>query len=256
MKRIYLLMILFVAAIGNVNAQRTINLEVTLVKPTSTQTIERGVAVDLLAVVKNLGPDSLKLTDSTLWWWTLSGSPLPFPIGQSNGTYWNRFNRSLKVNDTFQLNYPGRSFGYSQGVDSNRTLCINAYPNFDGGGNDTIADNAQANNRSCVTLKFKYGWPADVSETILGIAGENKAIVYPNPASVEANIAIQMGAIADVTIRVTDLTGRTVLSKEMGRLEIGEHTLPLNVSNLQTGVYLYQIQMGNNISSGKMMIAK
>ncbi|HEY9177361.1 MAG TPA: T9SS type A sorting domain-containing protein [Flavipsychrobacter sp.] len=255
MKRIYLLMILFVAAIGNVSAQRSINLEVTLVKPTASTIIEVGKSVDMLAVIKNLGPDSLKMSDSTLWFWTLSGTPLPFPIGSNQGTFWNRFNRSLKVNDTFHLNYPGRSFNYSQTVDSNRRLCINAIPNFDGGGNDTISDPALANNSDCVNLMFKKS-PVGIAEAILTVAGENKALIYPNPASNEANIAVKMSYYSEVTVRVMDIAGRTVMVRDMGKLEIGDHIMPFDVSSLQNGVYFYQVQMGNNVASGKLMIAK
>ncbi len=255
MKRIYLLMIVLVAAMGNAFAQRSINLEVTLVSPTASTVISSGTPVNMLAVVKNLGPDSLKVTDSTLWFWTLSGSPLPFPIGSNQGTFWNRFNESLMVNDTFHLNYPNRTFGYTQGVDSNRTLCINVLPNFDGGANDTINDPTTSNNRSCVTLMFKKS-TTGIAETILAEAGENKALIYPNPASAEANIAIKMNYFADVTVKITDIAGRTVMVKDMGKLETGSHDLKLNVGNLNNGVYFYQVQMGNNISSGKLMIAK
>ncbi|MCB0698735.1 MAG: T9SS type A sorting domain-containing protein [Chitinophagales bacterium] len=256
MKRIYLLMALLVSISFNTFAQRSINLEVTMTSPTASETIERDKSFNIRAVIKNLGPDSLKMTDSTLWYVTLSGSPISFTFGSQTGPYWLRYNRSLKVGDTMQMNFDNRVLNYKQGVDSNRTMCFNALPRWNGGGNDTINDPTLSNNSSCVTLKFKYGWPASVEELLITEAGKNAAAVYPNPASTQTNVAIKMEVKADVTVKVMDLTGRVVLANPTTNLEKGQHTMSLDVSRLQTGVYIYQVIMGNDVSSGKLSIAK
>lgn len=256
MKRIYLLFALLIAFSANTFAQRSIDLEVTLVSPTSSTVIEAGKSFNVRAVVKNLGPDSLKMTDSTLWFVTLSGQPLPFSIGGQQGTYWQRYNRTLQTGDTFHLNFDNRVLNYTQNVDSNRTMCFNVLPNFDGGGNDTISDPQLTNNSSCVTMMFKASFAASVEEALVTEAGSNKAVLYPNPASNKANIAVNMSYNADVSIRVMDLTGRVVLETTHENVTSGTHKFDLDINHLTTGLYIYNVKMGDHTSSGKFTVAK
>lgn len=255
MKKIYSLALLMMLAVGAF-AQRDINLEVTLVSPTASTTISAGNSFNILAVVKNLGPDSLRTTDSTLWFMSLSGQGLPFTFGSTTGVFWLRFNRSLKVNDTMQFNFPNRVLNYSQNVDSQRTMCFNALPTFDGGGNDTVADNDLTNNTSCVTLTFKANFASNVDEIFVSEAGVSEAVVYPNPANKFTNVHVNMAYNADVFVRVLDITGRTVLTTPAQFMEKGDHKIELDLQNLQSGMYIYQVQMGKDVASGKIMINK
>lgn len=255
MKRIYLLLVLLVAASTTTFAQRSINLEVTLVSPTSSQTIQNGTPVDIKAIVKNLGPDSLRMSDSTTWFMTISGTPVNFTFNGQTGAYWNRFNRSLKVNDTMHFTFNNRSLSYSQTVDSNRTICFVAVPNFDGGGNDTISDGTLSNNSDCVSVLFKAGSPSGIEEILITEAGVNKATIYPNPAHQTATVAVNMQYSADVEVALFDITGRQVLNTTES-LEKGTHEVALDINKLQTGIYIYKVKMGNNVSSGKLTVTK
>ncbi len=257
MKKIYSLVFVLLCAIG-ANAQRSIDLEVTLVSPTASTTVENGKSFDILAVVKNLtGPDSLKQAgDSILWFVTLDGSIMTFPVGGNNGTTWLRYNRGLMIGDTVHFNFPGRSISYSAATDQSRTLCFNALPQSNKGGNDTIGDPQINNNSGCATMTFKAGQPAGIAQTTIQEGARNVASMYPNPATTATNLSVTMHRAGQVTIRVYDVTGRTVLTQNYGQKVKGDYNLPVDLSALTPGAYIYQVQMGSNAASGNLTINK
>lgn len=255
MKKIYSLALIMLIAVG-ASAQRNINIEATISKPTSSTVIENGKSFDILVVVKNLGPDSLKMSDSLLMFWTLDGNALPFAIGGQTGTAFNLWNRSIKSGDTIQLNYPGRSLSYSLSADQSRTMCVNIFPRFYGGGADSIIDGTTSNNTDCVTMTFKAGNPASIGQTAVLEGARNTASIYPNPATAQTNLAVTMNKGGNVTVKVLDITGRTVLSQDLGYQAKGEHNLPINISTLAPGAYMYQAQLGDNMTSGKLSVTK
>lgn len=248
MKKIYSLALLMVLSVSAF-AQREIDLEITLVSPTSSQVITPSTQFSIDAVVKNLGPDALVATDSTLYFLTLSGSILPI----NNSPYRLRFNRTLNVNDTFHVTFNGLTLNYNQTVDSNRTLCFNALPRFYGGGVDTIADNDLTNNSGCVSMLFKAA-TTSVGQISATTNGLNSATIYPNPAQGNTTVNVNMANTADVYVKVLDVVGRTVMTTEKTSLTKGEHKINVDLSNLQPGLYIYQVNMGRDRSSGKLQV--
>lgn len=248
MKKIYSLALLMMLAVGAF-AQRTINFEVTLASPSASTVITPSTQFTIDAVIKNLGPDALVATDSTLYFLSLSGTILPI----NGGAYWNRWGKTLNVNDTFHVTFSGLTLNYNQTVDSNRTLCFNALPNFDGGGVDTIADNDLTNNSGCVTMLFKAA-STGVDEISGTLNGMSHASVYPNPTQGNTTVEINMASTGDVYVKVLDITGRTVLTTEKSRMAKGDHKIDLDLSSLQPGLYMYQVYMGSNKASGKIMV--
>lgn len=248
MKKIYSLALLMVLSVSAF-AQREINFEVTLASPTSSQVITPSTQFSIDAVIKNLGPDALVATDSTLYFLTLSGSILPINGGQ----YWQRWGKTLNVNDTFHITFNGLTLNYNQAVDSNRTLCFNAIPNFNGGGVDTIADNNMSNNSGCVSMLFRAA-TTSVGQISATTNGLNSATIYPNPAQGNTTVNVNMANTADVYVKVLDVVGRTVMTTEKTRLTKGEHKINVDLSNLQPGLYIYQVNMGRDKSSGKLQV--
>ncbi len=248
MKKIYSLALLMVLTVSAF-AQRTINYEVTLASPASSQVITPSTQFTIDAVIKNLGPDALVATDSTFYFLSLSGSYLPI----NGGVFWNRWGRTMNVNDTIHVTFSGLTLNYSQDVDSNRTLCFNAIPSFDGGGVDTIADNDLTNNSGCVTMLFKAA-TTSVGQITATTNGLSTASIYPNPAHGNTTVNVNMANTADVYVKVLDVVGRTVLTTEKSRLTKGEHKINVDLSNLQPGLYIYQVNMGRDKSSGKLQI--
>ncbi len=83
---------------------------------------------------------------------------------------------------------------------------------------------------------------------------------YPNPVlDGEFQLAFQLAEKSDVSVTLFALDGRTVLAQAGQGLE-GEHVMPLTVSQLAGGYYLYQAEVtnsqGTEVYRGKVMIAE
>jgi len=74
---------------------------------------------------------------------------------------------------------------------------------------------------------------------------------YPNPATSTVNVKFELKSAADVTIYVSDLVGHTISTVKASDLNIGEHVMQLNTSNLASGNYTYLIltSKGDGIAS-------
>ncbi|MBW7913441.1 MAG: T9SS type A sorting domain-containing protein, partial [Taibaiella sp.] len=80
--------------------------------------------------------------------------------------------------------------------------------------------------------------------------------VHPNPASQSFTIDLDMTNSHNVIIRVLDITGRTVLTQNRGKLSAGQHLMRLDTDQLQTGLYIYQVNIDGDVKSGKISISK
>ncbi|MBC7554456.1 MAG: T9SS type A sorting domain-containing protein [Taibaiella sp.] len=80
---------------------------------------------------------------------------------------------------------------------------------------------------------------------------------YPNPAVNETNVRFSIAESSDVTIDVMDINGRTVKSISAANLNVGEHTVAVDLTSLPSGEYLYLVRSnkGGGVAS-KFTIAK
>lgn len=65
--------------------------------------------------------------------------------------------------------------------------------------------------------------------------------LYPNPTKGDATLVFQLPTEENFVLRVFDMHGRMVLSREAIGTE-GENVLQLEMANAATGVYLIEIQ--------------
>jgi hypothetical protein len=79
---------------------------------------------------------------------------------------------------------------------------------------------------------------------------------YPNPFNRSTDIAYELANDADVSITVMDLTGRMVMNLKKGFQASGKHTIRLDASGLDAGVYFYTIQAGSYTQTKRMTVAK
>lgn len=255
MKRIYLLVILLAASVSGAFAQRTSDIQVTLTSPTTSTVLNPGGSFAVDAVIKNLGPDSIRQSsDSILWYMSIQNGLVNLTIGSQSGTTWLRYNKSLKVGDTFHISFPTLTpSGYSGQADSNRTFCFYAFPRGPQG--DTIADpNAtpisSSNNRACAT----FLWKKTVGIDDVQGYGQNNVRLFPNPAHDVANIAFDMQTPGAVTFKVFDVAGREVVKLNKGNMSSGKHYLSADISNLPNGVYVYQLYVGSDVTTGRLTV--
>jgi hypothetical protein len=77
--------------------------------------------------------------------------------------------------------------------------------------------------------------------------------VYPNPFSNEVNLTLNAETAKDATVTLTDLTGKTVLTKQI-KVEKGANQLKLETeSNLPSGTYMLTVQMGTERFTAKLL---
>lgn len=256
MKRIYLLMILFVAFAGNAIAQRMINIELTMQTPTAGYTIDSGVSFNTFVIVKNVGTVPTKTTDSILYIYTLGGNGIDFNGDQQADIYY-RTGMVLNQNDTFHIK---RSFsiGYTTQSNNDQTIDYCVVGAITNRSADSARDNVTANNSGCNSIKMKANYHPGVNvQTITGSDDVSKVNqVYPNPAANSSTIDLSLTHSHNVVIRVMDLQGRTVISNDRGKMEAGNYLLRLDTYTLQNGIYLYQVNIDGNVQTGKLTIAK
>lgn len=79
---------------------------------------------------------------------------------------------------------------------------------------------------------------------------------YPNPFNPSTNIEYSVPENGAVTLQVFDITGRLVSSLVNERKAVGEYSARFDARNLASGLYIYRLQVGNNVITKKMTLIK
>jgi hypothetical protein len=81
--------------------------------------------------------------------------------------------------------------------------------------------------------------------------------VYPNPAATTVNVSFELLTAQKVNVVITDITGKVVMMPTVGQsLSTGLHHISTDVSSLNNGIYLVQIQTSNGVKTSKICISK
>ena len=83
---------------------------------------------------------------------------------------------------------------------------------------------------------------------------EAQVVMYPNPVRSEAVVSFNMSDNANVSYQVYDLTGRMVMSQNMGRFTEGEQEIRINMENLGSGSYILRLNQGSASSCVKFLV--
>lgn len=70
--------------------------------------------------------------------------------------------------------------------------------------------------------------------------------LYPNPTNENINITLSLSESTNTILEIYDAQGKLVATPNLGNKAQGEHNLSINVSNLQSGLYLLKIIAGEN----------
>lgn len=69
---------------------------------------------------------------------------------------------------------------------------------------------------------------------------------YPNPITDGATISFQLLQQADVTLKITDISGRTVKEERIMNMDKGDKSIPISLGNgIASGSYFYQLEVAN-----------
>ncbi len=252
MKKIYSVLALAVGLSVSSQAQRLVDLQVTMSAPTTNATVTSGQSFNTTFVVKNVGSVSLKTTDTVLYGFAVDNSLLQFNNGGQTFTAFGRSGKALAQNDTMMFNI-SLTITFASTLNGTHNFCVVAVPSNHSA--DSVRDNITNNNQGCANVNFVGGTTGinDLSATLNESAVTN---VYPNPATTQVAFDVHMDGNDNVSLRIFDLTGRVVYEENKGRFTRGNHSITVNTANYVPGLYFYQVQMGEKVSTGKFTVAK
>ena len=76
----------------------------------------------------------------------------------------------------------------------------------------------------------------------------------PNPFSGNSTINYSLTEKSDVSFEVFDVTGSKVMELNEGVKTAGNHSIQINASNLNAGVYYYSVIAGDKRITKKMIV--
>jgi hypothetical protein len=94
-------------------------------------------------------------------------------------------------------------------------------------------------------------WPTDVPT----IANETKVLVYPNPASDYTVVGLDMQEAANVSVNITDATGRVVY-KNAQQVAAGRHDMPISTASMAAGLYNVTITTEKGSVTQRLSVVK
>ncbi len=79
---------------------------------------------------------------------------------------------------------------------------------------------------------------------------------YPNPFNSHIQLNYNLSVNTDVSFKVFDITGRSLVNIESKHMKIGDHSISVDATNWSTGVYLAQLTAGNVSKTVKLTCIK
>jgi hypothetical protein len=79
---------------------------------------------------------------------------------------------------------------------------------------------------------------------------------YPNPFNPSTTISYSIPFRADVTLRISELTGRTISKITFPNKSAGNHTFTFNAQDMSSGIYVYSIEAGGYRTSRMFTLIK
>lgn len=80
--------------------------------------------------------------------------------------------------------------------------------------------------------------------------------VFPNPAADQTTVSFELPNAADVTVTVTDLSGKTVYTNALANTAAGKHNVSINTAELAGGVYTVNFNANNTVVTKKLVVKK
>jgi hypothetical protein len=112
---------------------------------------------------------------------------------------------------------------------------------------------------------FEDDWPYWVVDTIIiflptaleqmeSVLSFNLKQNYPNPFNTETTINWQIAENSKVTLKVSDLVGRTVTILVDEQRPAGQYETQFNAASLPKGIYFCHLKAGKNVQTRKMIL--
>jgi|GEM_PF-4907235 len=234
MKKLYTIIALCALSLSAFSQGRSVDLAVDDIL--SPESIKSGVAIQVKAVLKNGGPDDLKMGDTLLYRAVLVNTP----------TQWLGVTvpRVLRMGDTIHVNMVINGYTFTGNVNNN--FCIQAIGANRSADSLKVEATTGANNSLCETV-----WYSDGTSSVFSLTGQlSDATVYPNPATTEATIRFTNPEAAEVSVEIMDISGKVVKTMAAEHMDVGEQELEIDCTDMESGIYFYKL------SSGKFTVTK
>jgi hypothetical protein len=101
-------------------------------------------------------------------------------------------------------------------------------------------------------MQQKIGTPSTVTPVLAN--NQTEVNVFPNPFAGQTNIQFNLAKQENVQVRILDLTGKEVGTFNQGTMDAGSYTITLDASGLSAGMYLMNINIGNQVITKKIEI--
>ena len=79
---------------------------------------------------------------------------------------------------------------------------------------------------------------------------------YPNPFNPTTTISYDLVKTGDVKLSIFNSKGQMILKQELGQQKIGLHQFKFDGNKYNSGVYFYQVSVGDNVQVKKMIMVK
>jgi hypothetical protein len=104
---------------------------------------------------------------------------------------------------------------------------------------------------------FEYGVLGFYGVTQVKVAGKVKSVsAYPNPTNGEYTVEFTSTQDFEASVFVTDLNGRMVRNISTTDVNVGNNFVNVNLSDLNSGLYFFHIQGGNNNIVYQVIVTK
>lgn len=80
--------------------------------------------------------------------------------------------------------------------------------------------------------------------------------IYPNPANGTTTASFSLKNQSEVVVSVTDITGKTVYTNDLGNLIAGEHSTVINTESFSNGVYVVKFVTNGVTTTQKLVVRK
>lgn len=139
---------------------------------------------------------------------------------------------------TVSSTYRARVFGYNGAFST--TQCYNL----------TVALSATA-------WRTDGSTDGEVTEMEIPVQFESLGFgMYPNPATDQLTIEVEMTEDADVQVAVMDAAGRIAISEHREMMGKANNQIQLDLSRLQNGIYMVQVRNGETVNTRKLVVQK
>jgi hypothetical protein len=242
MKKIFTLL-LTIATISSY-AQRVCDIEVKLSSPTAAAVIHSGYPVNVSYTVKNLGPDKLMAGDTVLWGLAINNTAIGGTV------FYAKLTADLAAGATVMTYNQNITFTIpTENPQANFCAFFSAFNRIEG--NAQVTDGVTTNNQGCAMVNMRSSGIKVIGD---GLAKAVNINATPNPANDFVTISYDLVNPETVSVAIYDMNGRQVVDTQTDKQVAGENSMQLNTSALESGLYFYEVKIGNDSKRYKLMV--